>query len=454
MSRRRALTTLSALGLLAMTLPGTANAARRREPFADALDAELGAIVRDAGQPLASLATLAVRDGNVVYEGHFGRRFIDPTSRVRDRPAQPTTLYRIASISKLVTTLGVLRLVEQGRLDLDADAGSYLGYALRNPHFPGAPVTLRMMLCHTSSLRDDGGYYWDERVDLRDVLLPGGTKHGQGAMWSSKAAPGAYFEYTNLSWGVIGTVLEKVTGERFDRLMQRLVLEPLGMQGGFSPADLPKERQGRIATLYRKRSNADDNAPWYFDGPWIPQVDDYSTSDPVPRASPGYVPGSNGTLFGPQGNLRATAADLGRVMRMLMAGGELDGKRFLSAARVDEMVSVQWRYAGPENGLADYGSAARRFNAWGLGCQHFMDVQGGDRLVDGGGFTAVGHLGDAWGLIGTFAFNRETKNGLLFLCGGTGFDPRTNPGIYSSYFRFEERILTALYQRALGGKPA
>jgi CubicO group peptidase (beta-lactamase class C family) len=169
----------------------------------------------------------------------------------------------------------------------------------------------------------------------------------------------------------------------------------------------------------------------------------------VPRAGPGYVPGSNGTLFGPQGNLRATAGDLGRVMRMLMGGGELDGKRFLEAKRVDEMLSVQWRYVDATSGQANYGSASGRFNAWGLGCQHFMDHPGGDRLVDGGGFTAVGHLGDAWGLIGTFAFNRETKDGLLFLCGGTGFDPRTRPGIYSSFFRFEERILTALYQRAL-----
>lgn len=448
MTRRRALASLSALGLFAMS-PIRSAAAVRREPYADVLDAELGAIVRDADQPLASLATLAVRGGHVVYEGYFGRRFIDPTSRVRDRPAQANTLYRIASISKLVTTLGVLRLVEQGKLDLDADAGTYLGYALRNPHFPGAPVTLRMMLCHTSSLRDDGGYFWDDRVDLRDVLLPGGSRHKDGAMWSAKAPPGAYFEYTNLSWGVIGTVMEKVTGERFDRLMHRLVLEPLGMQGGFSPADLPRERQGRIATLYRKRSNADDNAPWHFDGPWIPQVDDYSTSDPVPRAGPAYVSGTNGTLFGPQGNLRATAADLGHVMRMLMAGGELDGKRFLASRRIDEMLSTQWRYTGPESGHADYGTAAGRFHAWGLGCQHFTDNAGSDRLVDGGGFTAVGHLGDAWGLVGTFAFNRGTRDGMLFLCGGTGFDPRTRPGIYSSYFRFEERILTALYQRAL-----
>ena len=170
----------------------------------------------------------------------------------------------------------------------------------------------------------------------------------------------------------------------------------------------------------------------------------------MPRAGPSYVPGRNGTLFGPQGNLRASTSDLGRVMRMLMGGGELDGKRFLKAATVEEMLSTQWRRAGAASGEADYGEAKNRFNAWGLGNQHFLDVAGGDRFVERGGFTAVGHLGDAWGLIGTFAFNRERRDGFAYLCGGTAFKPQTRPGVYSSYCRFEERIMTAIFDRALG----
>lgn len=447
MRRRDALRQLSALGLLAMSdaLP----AAPRRAAFAPDLDAELAGIVRDPDGRLASLAAIVVRGGRVVYEGYFGRRFIDPVDRARDRPVDARTLFRVASISKLVTTLGVLRLVEAGRLDIDADAGSYLGYALRNPHFPDAPVTLRMMLCHTSSLRDNGGYFWDESVDLRDVLLPGGSRYGEGGMWSPQARPGDFFEYTNLSWGVIGTVMERVTGERFDLLMKRLVLDPLGLHGGFSPADLPRAQLAHVATLYRTRSNADDDAPWFPNGPWIPQVDDYSTAEPVPRSGPSYVPGRNGTLYGPQGGLRASAPELGRVMRMLMNGGELDGQRFLKRSTVDEMLRTQWRYAGPQNGVAAYGPLPSRFNAWGLGNQHFLDVPGGDRFVERGGFTAVGHLGDAWGLIGTFAFNRERRDGFAYLCGGTSFKPHTKPGVYSSYFRFEERIMTALFDRAL-----
>ena len=91
-------------------------------------------------------------------------------------------------------------------------------------------------------------------------------------------------------------------------------------------------------------------------------------------------------------------------------------------------------------------------NARGLGAQIFLDISGpgrGDRVVDGGGMNAVGHLGDAWGLTSAMLFDREKKNGMIFLIGGPGFNPETNPGKYSSFFRHEEMILTALYRRAI-----
>ena len=66
---------------------------------------------------------------------------------------------RIASISKLVTTIAVMRLVEQGKLHLDADVSKQLGWRLRNPAFPNRPITLRMLLSHTSSLTDAAGYW-------------------------------------------------------------------------------------------------------------------------------------------------------------------------------------------------------------------------------------------------------------------------------------------------------
>ena len=417
------------------------------------LDEELAAIAGDPARPLASLSVLAIRDGRVVHTQQFGRARItgDPQ---RDRAAGRDTLYRIASISKLVTTLGVMKLVEGRKVSLDGDVSEVLGWSLRNPHFPREPITLRMMLSHTSSIRDEGGYYWPEGHAIRDALVPGGALYGEGRAWSREKAPGTWFSYANLPWGVIATVMEKASGERFDRFMRRHVLEPLGTSATFNPAGLAPADLARVATLYRKRTGPEGHEVWNPSGPWIAQVDDYSVDAPVPRAGDGYVPGTNGTLFGPQGGLRASAVDLGRVMRLLMGGGEIDGVRVLQAESVDAMLSQQWRYDG-HNGDAGYGRRPERFQAWGLGVQRFVGVGGpgrGDRIVEDPAFAPMGHLGDAWGLTSCLAFDPRTRHGMVFLTGGSAFDPDTDPGRYSALSRFEERILTALWQRAILGR--
>lgn len=421
------------------------------------LDADLNAIASDPQHPLVSLSVLAIRGGKVRYAQQFGFKHMDSATPGNDRRADANTMYRIASISKLITTLGVMRLVEDGALELDADVSDYLGYRLRNPNFPDSAITMRMLLTHRASITDDAGYYWDEKlnVNLKDVFTPGGAHYGKGDMWSKNAAPGAYFQYGNLNWGMIATVMERVSGERFDRLMKRVLFDPLGIRGGFNPAEMSASDVANIATLYRKRIEVNGKEVWKPDGPWIAQVDDYSRAAPVPRAGPNYVIGSNGTLFGPQGACRLSAADLGKVMLMLMNGGVHEGRRVLSAASVREMLRQQWRADADgkgKNGDVNSGGGSQLMNAWGLGNQHFLDISGaarGDRLVQDGGFTAVGHLGDAWGLRSAFVFDPKAKNGMIFLSGGPGFDPDTTPGSYSALHRYEERILSVLYERAV-----
>jgi CubicO group peptidase (beta-lactamase class C family) len=233
--------------------------------------------------------------------------------------------------------------------------------------------------------------------------------------------------------------------------MRRLVLDPLRLAGGFEPAEFTLRQLGNLATLYRKRDGPEGQETWNPHGPWVAQVDDYHVATPVHRAAAGYEVGDNGILFGPQGNLRASAADLGRIMRMLMARGESTGGRFLRAETVDLMLSRQWSHA-TNAGNNDYGTGRQRMNAWGLGNQQFLDVSGagsGDRLVEGGDFTGVGHHGDAWGLNGILVFDPGTRDGMVFLAGGPGADPAARPGAYSSFHRYEERIMTALHRHAV-----
>ncbi len=452
---KRIVCKLFSFGFMAMPL----NSGAAESPDLKKLDADISAIVSDATHPLASLSVLAMKDGKVVYHRQFGYRTIDANNAAKNRPADANTMYRIASISKLIVTLGVMKLVEDGKLTLDTDVSQYLGFKLRNQHFPDDAITLRMLLNHTSSLRDDGGYYWDAKlgVGFADVLVPGSKLYGDGKMWAKNAKPGAYFQYANLPWGVVGMAMERVTGERFDRLMRRLILDPMNLKGGFHPADFSKDDLSNVATLYRKRTGDDGREVWNPKGPWVAQVDDYLAAPPTPRALPNYVIGTNGSLFGPMGNCRLTAEGLGKVMLMLINFGAHDGQQILKRDSVEQILSVQWRHDGMglngnSNGEVGFGTHRDLMNVWGLGVQHFQDISGpnrGDRLVEGGGFKASGHLGDAYGLTSAMVFDRKTKNGLIFMTGGPGFDPETYVGKYSSFYRHEEQILTALHRHAI-----
>ncbi|PIG28169.1 CubicO group peptidase (beta-lactamase class C family) [Janthinobacterium sp. 35] len=422
------------------TPPGSGTEPRVPQAQQRALDAALAAIVDDPAHPLASLSVLAIRHGKVSYQQQFGYRHIGATP-AQHLPVTPATLFRIASVSKMMTTVGLMRLVEQGKLSLDQDVGIYLGFSLRNPHFPQQAVTLRSLLSHTSSLRDAGGYAWGPERSLRDVFTAGGD-----LMWDAAMPPGRYFTYSNLNWGVIGTVMEKVTGERFDLLMRRLLLDPLDVRGGYHPAAFPAADVANTATLYRKRTL--ETEQWQPHGPWIAQADDvYQRPPAVPAGLANYVIGSNATVFSPTGGLRISAADLGKIMQMLLDGGRYQHQQLLQPASIALMFARQWQLA-PDGGNGN--SERGLYRAWGLGNQQFDAVAGqGNSLVEGASFTAVGHLGDAYGLVSAFVLDFKNRNGMVMLVGGAGSDPAQYPGTYSAMGRSEELILTALYHGAI-----
>jgi CubicO group peptidase (beta-lactamase class C family) len=441
----------------AMSLTGvSAAAAPLPEAQASALTRQLQTIMNDPTMPLPGLSVVAVRHGEIVYRQHLGAKRLATDGK----PAQPIdddTLFRVASVSKFVTALGAMKLVEQGKLELDADISSYLGYRLRNPYFPDQPITLRMLLTHRSSLRDEGGFKFAPDVDLKEVLLPGGRQYGKGAMWAADHAPGAWFEYVNFNWGVLATVMERAGGERFDRLMRRLVFDPMGLKAGFYLADFAPARVNDAATLYRKREKDGDEV-WDPQGPWIAQADDFDNQPPAaPPGLDNYKIGSNGTLFGPQGSLRISTSDLAQIMLMLMNGGSHGGLQILAPQTVATMFSRQWTLDvanGSANG--DGGSYRGLYHAWGLGNQQFTDTSivkdgraSGDRLVEGGGFKGVGHLGWSWGLNALFVFDPASKNGMIYVSTGVGADPDKQPGRFSSEARFQERITDALYRGAI-----
>ena len=430
----------------------------QKEKSMQNLNGELQAIMQNSARPLTSISVVAIKSGKLVHQAHFGARVIDPVTgnpaSAQSLPADRQTLYRIASISKMVATIGAMRLVDQGKLNLDADIGDYLGYAVRNPHFPDAKITTRMLLDHTSSLRDDNEYNFPMTTTMESFLTPSGAHYGNGSQWAKAetehdAAPGKFFIYTNFNWGILGSVMERISGQRFDRYMHDTVLKPLKIAGAYNLEELSQDEVNHLAVLYRKKSNE----IWNTAGPWVVQVDDLRGKIPSKRLGlENYVLGSNATLFSPQGGLRISVEGLSKIMLMLMNGGEYEGVRIISAASTAAMLSPQWRYdAAKKNGDTDKGLML----AWGLGIQIITDTSAphkGDRLVAQGGFAAVGHLGEAYGLQSGFFFDPRTKNGMIYAIGGVGADPDQNVSDFSSMNNFETDVLDALYRHAILGK--
>lgn len=155
-------------------------------------------------------------------------------------PAGEKTVYRIASVSKLITAMGAMRLQEKGVLSLDEDVNVYFPIPIRHPKAPDTPITLRMLMSHTAGIHDGVDYNAGiaDHVPLSQLL--------KGDSFCAHL-PGETWEYSNFGAGIAGAVMEAAAGVDFETLMQREVFCPLGVQATF----LPQKVQGTLADATR-----------------------------------------------------------------------------------------------------------------------------------------------------------------------------------------------------------
>jgi CubicO group peptidase (beta-lactamase class C family) len=338
--------------------------------------------------------------------GAWANGLADPST---GRAVTPNDPVRVASVSKLVVAIGVMKLVEQGKLDLDRDVSAYLGWNLRNPAFPGEAITPRMLLSHTSSLRDgDDAYVIPLGGSLKQALA-------DPAVWDSAHAPGAgYFAYANFNFPVIGSVIERVTGERFDLWMRREVLEPMKLDACFNWPTCSDTAVARAVVLTQDGKPVRDDL--HGRRPDCPVFAKDGEACDLAR----WRLGENGALFSPQGGLRISARGLARVGRMLLNGGTLDGVRILSPQSVETMLAPAWRFdgrngsqGGESEGVCSYGLATRQL-ATRLGCAD--DPEGKGRAW-------VGHAGDAYGLRSGMWIDRGRGVGIAYFVTGLADEP-------------------------------
>jgi len=373
--------------------------------------------------PDAQVGVAFNRDGEIAS---FAEGLADPAA---GRAVSPDDPVRIASISKLIVGIGVMKLVEARKLDLDADASSYLGWTLRNPAFPDRAINLRMLLSHTSSVRDHDDQY--------AVPLGGSVREAMTdrKSWDLHHGPGSiYFFYSNMNFPIVASIVERVTGERFDIWMRREVLDPMRIDGCYNWPTCSDDAVARAVVLMQDgKAVRDDLKGKRPDCPVFVREGEPCDLGP-------YRPGENGSLFSPQGGLRISARGLSRVGRMMLGDGLLDGVRILSPASVSALVTPVWQYDGrngvTEKGLyCSYGLATAQIPTARPGCADDPGTQGA---------ILVGHAGDAYGVRSGLWIDRARGTGIAYFVTGLPADPPRRPG---TAFRAAEQDA---FRRTLG----
>ena len=394
-------------------------------------------------------AGLIVRDpdGAVLLAEATGERITGSATGEVRRPFGLDDPFRTASISKMITTVGFMQLIAQGRVGLEDDASSRLGFRLRHPAWPDRPITVRSLLSHTSGLRNGPSYPVPAGHRLAEAFEADG-RHFDGGAWFGppEHAPGEWFSYADVNFCLIAQIIERLTTERFDRYMTRTVLSPLGLDAGYNWSGVSQPKRNRAASARRWLNNrwtaqADAVAPT------APAVVFPQPRDSAPLPESDLRLGENGFLFSPLGGLRVSLHDLDRLAAMFRHGGVLDGVRVIDAAGLAMMTTPVWRFdpARP-NGDTDGGV----FGGYGLGVECPQGLAGprGDGFFGASSQDWRGHLGDAYGWMTGLFWNQRTGATLVYALNGMRETDRP-PGLRCALTAPEEALVDRAIQ-ALG----
>lgn len=305
---------------------------------------------------LISVAYGVVKDDRVLHSGALG--FADEHN---NRLATDHTRYLVASISKTITAVAAMQLVEQNLIGLDDDVNTYLPFPVRNPHFPSDKITLRMLLSHRSSISDQ----FQENFDLdcygmdctmtlaqyfHEVFLETGAYYSPDNF--SDKRPGSSEDYSNLGSALIGYLVERITLTPFDEYCRNTIFAPLGMT----------KTEWRLANIPLAELA-------------IPYSDEISNPNPH-YTFPDY----------PNGGLRTTVADLSNFLRMVIQDGSFQGTEVLSSSTMAAMKTLQ------------YGSSA-------FGLSFYYDEVNGRRVL--------GHSGGEKGATAEMFYDTSTNVGVI-----------------------------------------
>jgi len=325
------------------------------------------------------LAVAVVKDNIIIYTGAFGKSNIE-----KQIDLNQDDIFRIASISKSFTTTALLTLVEKGAVSLESDVSDLIRFRVRNPKYPEVPITVKMLLSHSSSVNDSQEYF------SLDILNP--DVNPDYAKCYNDYIPGTKYQYCNLGFNTLGAIVEKVSGIRFDNFVSQNILQPLKLKASFNVDDF----QGiAFATLY-----SSDTTGYSSTGKIIfnPSENAYLSRAAIIDSGK-YIIGYSAPLFSPTGGMKISAPDLARYMIMHMNYGvdPQTGVRIIS----EESSKLMQTQVIETDDKAYYC----------LGLNRSTTLLPGE--------TMTGHTGDAYGLLSAMYFEPEKKFGIVMISNGT-----------------------------------
>lgn len=313
---------------------------------------ELAQFIRDKAQRdhIPGVAACLIQNNDITWSHSYGFADLE-----RDIPMSLDSLQNIASVSKTFTGTAVMQLVETGLIRLDTDVNEYLPFAIENPSHPGVPITPIQLLTHVSSLRDGRAYpaYYqcgDARISLatwiREYLTPDGeylTPDGEFYDPESNFhpwRPGSEWAYCNVAYGLLGYLVETVSGIPFYEYCRRNIFAHLEMNTtSWLLTDIDRNQHAVPYTWVeggRARGRSWDGEAMGVltaDGRTGNQILEDGFQANCLYNHPNY----------PDGFLRTSVNDISRFLRAYLGGGKFAGRRILQQDSISDMLSVKTR---------------------------------------------------------------------------------------------------------------
>lgn len=301
-------------------------------PFNPRIDRQVQQIMADVYIP--SVAIAVVRNDSIIWAKGFGEQ------------TDLNMIYMTGSVTKTITATAIFQLYEQGLIDLDDDINDYLPFSLRHPDYNVTPITIRMLLLHTSGLSKDTELYiygmaedaifrlgmenpfdWLPYPDwIEEHLAPNGSLYVAEA-WTSYE-PGTVRHYSNIGYNVLSYILHLVTGQPIWEYVQENIFDPLDMDS--SGYNFTSFDESQLTTPYE----------------YLLDIDPTSTGN---KAYPHY----NYLGYG-SGAIRSNVYDLARYLLIHMHSGVSNGVRILEEQTITLMHQLQASWVTGTGGLVNW----------------------------------------------------------------------------------------------------